>query len=157
MPLKPFTLLLVEDELADAALFQDMLAEVSSDVTVHHVENGQEALGFLTCTRGYEDAPRPDLVVLDLNMPVMNGHDFLAQVKQLAAVRSIPVLVLSTSDHPDDIHRSYDGHASGYVVKPGTYEEYTRVLETVQGYWRGLVRLPSLEDVANDRARRQRS
>ncbi len=124
MRASPFTLLLVEDEPADAALFQDMLAEVGGGMNVHHVENGQEALDFLTRAGAHEDAPRPDLVVLDLNMPVMNGHDFLAQVKQLVAVRSIPVLVLSTSDHPDDIHRSYDGQAGGYVVKPGTYEEY---------------------------------
>ena len=151
MPGKPFTLLLVEDELADAALFQDMLADVTPDITVHHVEHGQEALNFLTRQQGYLDAPRPDLVVLDLNMPVMGGHDFLAEVKQLASLRSIPVLVLSTSDHPEDIHRSYDGQASGYVVKPGTFEEYMRVLETVQAYWRGVVRLPTLQDIAVER------
>ncbi|WP_019586047.1 response regulator [Deinococcus apachensis] len=148
MPSKPFTVLLVEDELADAALFQDMLAEVGSDITVHHVENGQEALDFLTRAGGYGDTPRPDLVVLDLNMPVLGGHEFLAQVKGLAPVRSIPVLVLSTSDHPEDVHRSYDGQASGYVVKPGTYGEYTRVLEVVQAYWRGVMRLPTLGEVA---------
>lgn len=148
MPGQPFTLLLVEDELADAMLFQDMLADVAPEITVHHVGHGQEALNFLSRQEGYQDAPRPNLVVLDLNMPVMNGHDFLAEVKQLGSLRSIPVLVLSTSEHAEDVHRSYDGQASGYVVKPGTYQEYTRVLETVQAYWRGVVRLPTLHDLA---------
>ncbi|MHA0042044.1 response regulator [Deinococcus sp. PEB2-63] len=141
---RPFTVLLVEDELADAELFQDLLSEVAADIHVEHVENGQAALELLQ----RPGAQRPDLIVLDLNMPVMNGHDFLSQAKAVAELRAIPVMVLSTSDHPDDIHRAYDGYASGYVVKPGSYQEYTQVLDTVQAYWRGLVRLPRLEDLA---------
>lgn len=141
---RPFTVLLVEDELADAELFRDLLAEVATDIHVEHVENGQAALERLQRPQ----APRPDLIVLDLNMPVMNGHDFLVQAKTVPELRAIPVMVLSTSDHPDDIHRAYDGYASGYVVKPGSYQEYTQVLDTVQAYWRGLVRLPRLEDLA---------
>ena len=141
---RPFTVLLVEDELADAELFQDLLSEVAADIHVEHVENGQAALELLQRPQ----TPRPDLIVLDLNMPVMNGHDFLVQAKTVPDLRAIPVMVLSTSDHPDDIHRAYDGYASGYVVKPGSYREYTQVLDTVQAYWRGLVRLPRLEDLA---------
>ncbi len=141
---RPFTVLLVEDELADAELFQDLLSEVAADIHVEHVENGQAALELLQRPQ----TPRPDLIVLDLNMPVMNGHDFLVQAKTVPELRAIPVMVLSTSDHPDDIHRAYDGYASGYVVKPGSYQEYTQVLDTVQAYWRGLVRLPRLEDLA---------
>jgi len=141
---RPFTVLLIEDELADAELFQDLLSEVAADIHVEHVENGQAALDLLQ----RPGAQRPDLIVLDLNMPVMNGHDFLSQAKAVAELRAIPVMVLSTSDHPDDIHRAYDGYASGYVVKPGSYQEYTQVLDTVQAYWRGLVRLPRLEDLA---------
>ncbi|UBV42977.1 response regulator [Deinococcus taeanensis] len=146
---RSFTVLLVEDELADAALFQDMLAEVTQEITVYHVEHGQEALDYLTRTGPYAGAIRPDLIVLDLNMPVLNGHEFLAQAKVVADLRAIPVLVLSTSDHPEDIHRAYDGYASGYVVKPGTYQEYTQVLDTIQAYWRGLVKLPSLEEIGS--------
>ncbi|MDV6374104.1 response regulator [Deinococcus arenicola] len=145
----PFRLLLVEDELADALLFQDMLSEQDQDITVHHVQNGQEALAYL-CEPGHP--PRPHLIVLDLNMPVMNGHEFLTRIKALPAVRSIPVLVLSTSEHPGDIQRAYEGQVSGYVVKPGSYPEYMHVLETIRAYWRGLVRLPSLEEVVQGRA-----
>jgi CheY-like chemotaxis protein len=146
----PFHLLLVEDEPADAALFEDMLAEQDQDIVVHHVENGQEALDYLL---GPVPGPRPQLVVLDLNMPVMDGHEFLERVKGASEVRTIPVLVLSTSEHPDDIVRAYDGQVSGYVVKPGSYEDYTRVLETIRAYWLGLVRLPRLEDLSLDRMR----
>ena len=152
MSAAPFHLLLVEDELADALLFQDMLSEQDGAITVHHVQNGQEALDSL-CGPDSSQRPRPHLIVLDLNMPIMNGHEFLARIKALPAIRAIPVLVLSTSEHPSDIHRAYDGQVSGYVVKPGNYQEYMHVLETIRAYWRGLVRLPSLEEVMEGRAR----
>lgn len=141
----PFSLLLVEDDLADAELFRELLSEVSRDITVHHVENGREALEFLLGPSG--DAA-PTLIVLDLNMPVMSGHEFLREAKAHARLRSIPVLVLSTSDREEDVNRAYNAFASGYMVKPGTYNEYTRVLETVQAYWRGVMRLPTVGDLA---------
>ncbi|MFC4424957.1 response regulator [Deinococcus navajonensis] len=144
---KPFTLLLVEDELADVALFQDLLADSVSEVEVVHVSNGQEALQYLKREDKHLNAIHPDLVVLDLNMPVMNGHEFLAQVKQQPALRSVPVMILSTSDRPDDIQRAYHGYASGYVVKPSSYEEFQRVVKTIEAYWNGLVRLPTIADV----------
>lgn len=153
MPSKPFTLLLVEDDLADAALFQDLLLDATTDIDLHHVGNGQEALDFLTRAPGHSGAPRPDLIVLDLNMPVMNGHDFLTQVKRLPELRSIPVLVLSTSEHPHDIHQSYDRYASGYIVKPGNFQEYNQMLDMVMSYWRGALRLPSIEEVALELSR----
>ncbi|ACO48197.2 response regulator [Deinococcus deserti] len=150
---KSFTLLLVEDELADVALFQDLLADAVAEVDVIHVENGRQALQYLNREDQFLNATYPDLVVLDLNMPVMNGHDFLAHVKQQPELRSIPVMILSTSDHPDDIQRAYHGYASGYVVKPSTYEEFVRVVKTIEAYWRGLVRLPSIAEVATRAAR----
>lgn len=142
-----FTVLLVEDELADAALFQEMLADVSPEITVEHVYHGGEALQYLLGKAPYTGRPRPNLVVLDLNMPVMNGHEFLREVKGHEHLRALPVLVLSTSDRPQDVQRSYHGFASGYVVKPGTYAEYTRVLTAVESYWRGVLRLPTIGDL----------
>ncbi|UQN09618.1 response regulator [Deinococcus sp. QL22] len=149
MPISPtpFTVLLVEDELADALMFQEMLEEVSADISFHHVVNGQDALHFLNRTKEYAEVPVPHLIVLDLNMPVMNGHDFLRRAKSIDGLRRIPVLVLSTSNNPDDIHRSYDEQASGYVVKPSTYAEYARIMGTIEAYWRGVVRLPTLADL----------
>jgi CheY-like chemotaxis protein len=145
-----FTVLLVEDELADAALFQEMLADVSPEITVEHVEHGGEALQYLLGKAPYAGRPRPNLVVLDLNMPVMDGHEFLREVKAHEHLRALPVLVLSTSDHPQDVQRSYLGFASGYVVKPGTYAEYTRVLTAVESYWRGVLRLPTIGELVGE-------
>lgn len=149
MPRPPFNLLLVEDEQADALMFQEMIDDTSPDVQLHHVVNGHEAMRFLRRETGYEGSPRPDLIVLDLNMPVMSGHEFLEQAKGVESIRSIPVLVLSTSDTVEDIHRSYDSQASGYVIKPGTYAEYVKVMTTIQAYWQGVVSLPRLADLAD--------
>ncbi|MFC6616652.1 response regulator [Deinococcus radiophilus] len=80
--------------------------------------------------------------MLDLNMPVMNGHAFLEQAKQDERLRDIPVLVLSTSDHADDVQRAYQAHASGYLVKPNSFQEYTDMLRLMTSYWGQVMRLP---------------
>lgn len=147
MPKNVLKLLLVEDEVADADLFRDMLSELTYPTKVQHVENGAEALKYLRREPPFEKATRPDLVVLDLNMPVMNGYEFLSAVKSAPDLRSIPVMILTTSDNPEDIARCYDGFASGYVLKPGNLREYTQVLEVLHAYWQGLVRLPTIEEV----------
>ena len=143
----PFHLLLVEDEQADAELFTELLREVSEGILVHHVPNGLVALNFVTLQGEYALAPFPHLIVLDLNMPVMSGHEFLKRAKSDDRARAIPVLVLSTSDNPDDIQKSYHEYASGYVVKPASFSEYRNLLNVIEGYWRGTVRLPTLEQV----------
>ena len=143
----PFHLLLVEDEQADAELFTELLHEISEGILVHHVPNGLVALNFVTLQGEYALAPFPHLIVLDLNMPVMSGHEFLKRAKNDDRARTIPVLVLSTSDNPNDIQKSYHEYASGYVVKPGNFSEYRNLLNVIEGYWRGAVRLPTLEQV----------
>jgi len=143
----PFHLLLVEDEQADAELFTELLHEISEGILVHHVPNGLVALNFVTLQGEYALAPFPHLIVLDLNMPVMSGHEFLKRAKNDDRARTIPVLVLSTSDNPNDIQKSYHEYASGYVVKPGNFSEYRNLLNVIEGYWRGTVRLPTLEQV----------
>ncbi len=114
---------------------------------MHHVLNGQQALDFLRRAAPYQDMPTPGLIVLDLNMPVLNGHEFLAQAKADPLLRSIPVLVLSTSEHPRDIRGAYYHHANGYVVKPGNIAEYQDVLQKVTAYWNGTVKLPLIEEL----------
>jgi len=98
-----FHLLLVEDELADAELFIELLGEISTEFQVHHVLNGQSALDFVKRQGEHVSAPFPNLIVLDLNMPGMSGHEFLRRAKQEPQARSIPVLVLTTSDNPADV------------------------------------------------------
>lgn len=143
---KPFCLLLVEDEQADAELFQELLGEVAAQTKVIHMGNGQEALDYLQ--RLGEEQPgeqprlRPNLIVLDLNMPVMNGHAFLEHAKKDEGLKDIPVLVLSTSDHADDVQRAYQAHASGYLVKPTSFQEYTEMLRLMTSYWGQVMRLP---------------
>ncbi|WP_424950247.1 response regulator [Deinococcus sp.] len=144
----PFHLLLVEDEHADAELFTELIGEISRDIQIHHVLNGQEALEFVTRQGRYVQAPFTNLIVLDLNMPVMNGHEFLKRAKREDRARSIPVLVLSTSDHPRDITRAYHEYASSYVVKPGSFAEYRDLLTVIEGYWRGAVKLPTVEQIS---------
>jgi len=150
----PFHLLLVEDEQADAELFTELLHEISEGILVHHVPNGLVALNFVTLQGEYALAPFPHLIVLDLNMPVMSGHEFLKRAKNDDRARTIPVLVLSTSDNPNDIQKSYHEYASGYVVKPGNFSEYRNLLNVIEGYWRGAVRLPTLEQVGGAVANR---
>ncbi len=147
-PKGPFHLLLVEDEFADAELFSELISEISPEIKIHHVTNGQEALDFVTLRGQYAQAPFPHLIVLDLNMPVMNGHDFLRRAKREDRARSIPVLVLSTSDHPRDITQAYHEYASSYVVKPGSFDEYRNLLALIESYWRGAVRLPTVEQIS---------
>ena len=147
-PKSPFHLLLVEDEYADAELFSELISELSGDIELHHVLNGQEALEFVTLQGRYADAPFPNLIVLDLNMPVMNGHEFLRRAKRDSRARTIPVLVLSTSDHPRDITEAYHEYASSYVVKPGSFDEYRNLLALIESYWRGAVRLPTVEQIS---------
>jgi len=142
-----FHLLLVEDELADAELFTELISEISTEFDVHHVLNGLEALDFVTQQGEYTSVPFPNLIVLDLNMPGMSGHEFLRRAKQDPRARSIPVLVLTTSDNPADIARAYHEYASSYVVKPSSFSEYRSLLSLIESYWRGAVRLPTVEQI----------
>lgn len=150
----PFHLLLVEDEPADAALFIELIQEADPEIHVHHVPNGREALAFVTREGRYAEAPSPQLIVLDLNMPIMDGHTFLKLAKNHSRARAIPVLILSTSDEPQDIARAYQEHASSYVVKPSNFAEYRDLILLIDSYWRGTVQLPKIEDLvlpsAND-------
>ncbi|MGI8748469.1 MAG: response regulator [Deinococcus sp.] len=149
MSARPFYLLLVDDEVADAELFSELFREMSPEVEIHHVCNGQEALDYLEAGfAGDASTPRPHLIVLDINMPVMNGHRFLQIAKAHDHFRSIPVLVLSTSVRADDILQSYQNYASGYSVKPSSYADLQKLVELVSRYWQGAVRFPTIEQVA---------
>lgn len=144
---KVLTVLLIEDEHADALLFRELLQEVDADAVVYHVENGHSALRFLHQQDEYSEFPRPDLIVLDLNMPVMSGHEFLTLAKTHEGLCDVPVLVLSTSENPNDVTISYRRHASGYMVKPGTYLEYMRILNVLLAYWKGIMLLPRIAEL----------
>lgn len=138
----PFDILLVEDEPADANLVRSALKESKVLCNFHHVLDGVEALAFLHRQGQYQDAPPPDLILLDLNMPRMNGREFLAAVKADESLASIPVVVLTTSDVERDVVASYKLGAAGYITKPVDMEQFIDAIRQLDNYWFVLARLP---------------
>lgn len=140
---KLFTVLLVEDERADAELVRMAFEEGRLLVDLHHVEDGVEALEFLRRSSDrFAAAPRPDIVLLDLNMPRMNGREFLAEVKGDPTLCSVPVVVLTTSDVERDVVQSYQLGAAGYVIKPVDIDQFVQVVRGIEQYWVTIVNLP---------------
>lgn len=142
-PHKLFTVLLAEDEPADAYLVRLAFEEGRILVDLHHVPDGVEALAFLQREPPYREAPRPDLILLDLNMPRMDGRRFLEKVKEMPGLRSIPVVILTTSDAESDIEASYDRGAAGFIVKPVEVDQFVATVRGLQDYWITLVRRPT--------------
>lgn len=135
-------ILLLEDEMADAYLVKMALKEQSVSARLHHVQDGYEGLSFLAQQEHYHNAPRPDIILLDLNMPRMNGYEFLVAIKNNEHLKSIPVIVLSTSDVESDIINSYQLGAASYITKPTGMEQFTAMINKVSEYWTSVVRLP---------------
>jgi CheY-like chemotaxis protein len=138
-----FVILLAEDEPADAHLVKVALSENKILADLHHVVDGREALEYLHRQGArFADAPRPDLILLDLNMPRMDGRGFLAAIKQEPDLRNIPVVVLTTSEVERDVVASYDLGAAGYITKPVDMVQFLMVIRRLSDYWIELVRLP---------------
>lgn len=138
-----FDILLVEDEPADAHLVRSALKESKVYCNLHHVVDGLDALAFLRFQGdAYANAPRPDMILLDLNMPRMNGREFLGQVKLDESLKAIPVVVLTTSDVERDIVASYHLGAAGYITKPVDMEQFIDAIRQIGSYWFVLTRLP---------------
>lgn len=141
-----FDVLLVEDEPADARLVDFAIRQSGILCNLHHVTDGLDALAFLGREAGhYANAPQPDLILLDLNMPRMNGSEFLAAVKAQESLASIPVVVLTTSAVERDVENAYRLHASGFITKPVDMDEFTAAMRSLLGYWLRLARLPKKE------------
>lgn len=138
-----YDVLLVEDEPADAHLTRITLEENEAPCKLHHVKDGQEALEFLR-RRGepFQSAPRPHLILLDLNMPRMNGRELLQELKSDPQLAAIPVVVLTTSDSENDVNSSFQAGAAGYIVKPTGMDEFSSAMKGLEQYWFTLVRLP---------------
>jgi len=142
----PITILLIDDHPYDAYLCAKLCQDASPDINVHHSSNGSEALDYLDQgAAGNTTTPRPDLVVLDLKMPVMNRHTFLEEVNQHDHFGLIPVIVLSVSDRETDIQGSYRNLASGYLVKPETLDGLEGLIQVVMSFRQGTVRLPTID------------
>jgi CheY-like chemotaxis protein len=136
-------ILLVEDNAGDVRLTKEALRESTVNHRLHIVNNGLEAMDFLHRKSPYEGAPRPALILLDLNLPKKDGRETLAEIKTHMLLKQIPVLVLSTSKADEDIRRSYDLHANCYIVKPVLFDEFVRTMRGIEAFWLTMVKLPT--------------
>jgi CheY-like chemotaxis protein len=139
---KPIEVLLVEDDPGDVVMTREALAESKVLNQLHVVSNGEDALKFLRREAPFEDAPRPGLVLLDLNLPRVDGREVLAVVKNDPTLRRIPVVVLTTSQAEEDIVRSYDLHANAFVSKPVDFDQFLEVVRQVDNFYISVVSLP---------------
>ena len=139
---RPIEILLVEDNPGDVRLTQEALKEGKVRNKLHVVEDGVEAMAFLRGEGEYADAPRPDLVLLDLNLPKKDGREVLAEIKGDPNLRRIPVVVLTVSEANEDILKTYDLHANCYVTKPVDLDQFIVVVKSVEDFWLTIVKLP---------------
>jgi CheY-like chemotaxis protein len=135
-------ILLVEDNPGDARLMQEALAEARVRNRLHVVADGVEALAYLRRQHPFASAIRPDLILLDLNLPGKDGRDVLAEIKRDQDLRRIPVVILTSSQAAADIARAYDLHANAYVTKPLDVEQFITVVKSIEDFWLTIVKLP---------------
>lgn len=138
----PINILLVEDDPGDVLMTREALEEHKVMNNLFVVNNGEDAVSFLTRQGDHAAAPGPDLILLDLNLPRLDGREVLARIKADEELRRIPVVVLTTSQAEEDILRSYDLHANAYVAKPVDFEQFSRVVRQIDEFFISIVRLP---------------
>ena len=139
----PIEVLLVEDDPGDVLLIREAFEDNKVANRLHVVADGVEALDFMRQNGVHADAPRPDLVLLDLNLPRKDGREVLAEVKNDDALRTIPVVVLTTSQAEEDVLRSYDLHANAYVTKPVDFDRFIGVVRQIDQFFVSVVKLPN--------------
>ncbi len=135
-------ILLVEDNPGDVRLTQEILKEAVVPNRIHAVKTGVEALAFLKQQGPYANAPRPDLILLDLNLPKKSGHEVLDEIKADEKLKRIPVVVLTTSSADQDIARAYDAHANCYITKPIDLKQFLKAMKAIEEFWFTVVKLP---------------
>ncbi len=138
----PIEVLMVEDNPGDVRLTQEALRESKLYCRVDTVEDGEQAMRFLRREREYAAVHRPDLILLDLNLPRKDGREVLREIKQDEGLKEIPVVILTTSRDEQDIVRSYRLHANCYVTKPVGLNEFTNVVRSIENFWFTVVKLP---------------
>jgi CheY-like chemotaxis protein len=139
---EPVDILLVEDNAGDARLMKEALAEAKVRNRLHVVTDGVEALAYLRRQQPFAGAERPDLILLDLNLPRQDGRQVLAEIKKDEELRRIPVVILSSSQAEADVARAYDLHANCYITKPLDVEQLITVVRSIEDFWLTIVRLP---------------
>lgn len=141
---KKFKVLLVEDNSADSDLIIEALSDEKVDVDIDVVRDGEEALEFLLKKGAYQDrvVERPDLILLDLNLPCMSGKELLAEIKKIEILKVIPVVVLTTSQAEEDIFKAYELQASCFVTKPLNLDQFSKIIRSLDNFWFAAVKYP---------------
>jgi two-component system, chemotaxis family, response regulator Rcp1 len=139
---KPITILLVEDNPGDADLAREALENSKFNNNLQVVDDGEKAMAFLKREGAYRDAPRPDLILLDLNLPKKDGREVLAEIKADPALMRIPVVILTTSRAEEDVLRTYNLHANCYITKPIDLNQFLHVVRSIEDFWLSIVVLP---------------
>ena len=139
---EPLCILLVEDNAGDVRLTREALKDAKVQLDLYVASDGHQALDFLYRRGEYVNCRRPDLILLDLNLPCKDGREVLEEIKADSSLRSIPVIVLSTSSSSVDIHRSYQLHANSYISKPVDLDGFLEIVRSIDNYWLSIVKLP---------------
>jgi chemotaxis family two-component system response regulator Rcp1 len=140
----PIEILLVEDSPGDVRLTQEALRDAKVQNNLHIASDGIEAATFLWRQGKHANAPRPDLILLDLNLPKKGGREILEEIKLDPSLKSIPVVILTTSAAEEDILRSYQLHANCYITKPVDLDQFLKVIKTIDNFWLAIVKLPTV-------------
>jgi CheY-like chemotaxis protein len=143
---QPVKLLMVEDNAADVMLTQELLSESKVMVSMEVVNDGAEALAYLRREPPFTNAILPDLVLLDLNLPKINGHQVLKEIKNDPELKHLPVIILTTSQAETDIRSAYADYAAAYITKPVDLEQFSTVVQAIEGFWFSVVKLPAKPD-----------
>ena len=139
---RPVEILLVEDNPSDVRLVREAFKEIKLCNRLSVVGDGEKGIAFLNKEGIYQDAPHPDLILLDLNLPKMDGRELLEQIKQCPELRTIPIVVLTSSKSEEDILRSYELHANCYITKPVGLDQFIRIVQSIEQFWFSIVKLP---------------
>ena len=142
---KPINILIVEDNEGDARLIMEVLKDGKILSSLHIVCDGVQAMDFLHNSGEYAASPRPDLIILDLNLPRKDGRVVLSEIKGDANLKKIPVIVMTTSQAEEDILKSYNLHANCYITKPIDLDQFIRVIKSIEEFWFTIVKLPPNE------------
>jgi two-component system, chemotaxis family, response regulator Rcp1 len=134
--------LLIEDNPADVRLTQEAFKETQFPVNLHVLRDGAEALDYLQRNGRFVNAPRPNIILLDLNLPKKDGRQVLAEIKELPELRRIPIIILTTSKAQEDIHHTYDHFANCYITKPANLDGFIDVIKQIEEFWLSVVELP---------------
>lgn len=143
-PSRPYHILLVEDAPGDIRLTFEAFKKATIESLLHTVQDGQEALDFLEQKGLHSGAPRPDLVLMDLNLPKLHGFDLLTRIKANDRLKNIPIVILTSSQNEEDIQKAYELQANCYLLKPSKLEDFFQIIRGVEEFWLSLVKLPSL-------------